>query len=315
MSIAFVFPGQGSQSLGMLSEMASIYPQIEQTFSEASDVLGYDLWALTQQGPEEKLNQTEQTQPAMLAAGVAVWRAWQACGGARPALLAGHSLGEYSALVCARSLDFSTAVALVAARGRFMQQAVPAGVGAIAAVLGLDDAQVLEACRDAMEKRPGEVAAAVNYNAPGQVVVAGNAEAVARALELAKEKGARRAVTLPMSVPVHCALMRPATEHLSAMLSQASVRVPEIPVVNNADVSMESDPDGIRDALGRQLFSPVRWTDTIHELSRQGVDVIVECGPGRVLSGLTRRIDRNIKALSLHDSQSLKEALAELGED
>ncbi|MDH3317855.1 MAG: acyltransferase domain-containing protein, partial [Gammaproteobacteria bacterium] len=197
MSIAFVFPGQGSQSLGMLSDMASAHPQIEQTFAEASGVLGYDLWALTQQGPEEKLNQTEQTQPAMLAAGVAVWRVWRSCGGAKPALLAGHSLGEYSALVCAASLDFTTAVALVAARGRFMQEAVPAGEGAIAAVLGLDDAQVLEACGEAMKARPGEVAAAVNYNAPGQVVVAGNAEAVARALEAAKEKGARRAVTLP----------------------------------------------------------------------------------------------------------------------
>ncbi len=314
MRLAFVFPGQGSQSLGMLSEMSAAYPQIEQTFSEASGALGYDLWALTQQGPEEKLNQTEQTQPAMLAAGVAVWRVWQACGGARPALLAGHSLGEYSALVCAGSLEFGTAVELVAARGRFMQEAVPVGEGAIAAVLGLDDQQVLDACQEAMAALPGEVASAVNFNAPGQVVVAGNATAVARALEAAKEKGARRAVTLPMSVPVHCELMRPATERLSSMLAKAAVRAPEIPVVNNADVAIETDPDAIRDALARQLFSPVRWTDTIHKLSQEGARVIVECGPGRVLSGLMKRIDRNLKAQSLHDPNSLEMALAELGE-
>lgn len=313
MSLAFVFPGQGSQSLGMLTEMAEAYPQIEQTFAQASDVLGYDLWALTQQGPEEKLNQTEQTQPAMLAAGVAVWRAWRACGGPKPSLLAGHSLGEYSALVCADCLDFSTAVELVAARGRFMQQAVPVGEGAIAAVLGLKDAQVLEACEEAVKARPGEVASAVNFNAPGQVVVAGHATAVAHALQAAKEKGARRALTLPMSVPVHCELMRPATERLSSALANASLRAPEIPVVNNADLVMETDPDAIRDALARQLFSPVRWTDTIRKLSQEGAQVIVECGPGRVLSGLMKRIDRNLKALSLHDPESLNAALAELG--
>ncbi|MDH3412843.1 MAG: ACP S-malonyltransferase [Gammaproteobacteria bacterium] len=313
MSLAFVFPGQGSQSLGMLAEMASAHPQIETTFAEASGVLGYDLWALTQQGPEEKLNQTEQTQPAMLAAGVAVWRAWQASGGARPALLAGHSLGEYSALVCAGSLEFTTAVKLVAARGRFMQEAVPVGEGAIAAVLGLSDEKVVESCEDAMKARPGEVAAAVNFNAPGQVVVAGNAAAVERALSAAKDKGAKRAITLPMSVPVHCDLMRPATERLSSMLADARVSAPEIPVVNNADVAIKSDPNEIRDALARQLFSPVRWTDTIRKLAEEGANVVVECGPGRVLSGLMKRIDRNIKALSLHDPDSLRAALTETG--
>lgn len=313
MSLAFVFPGQGSQSLGMLSQMASVHPQIEQTFAEASGVLGYDLWALTQQGPEEKLNQTEQTQPAMLAAGVAVWRAWQACGGAKPGLLAGHSLGEYSALVCAGSLEFTNAVQLVAARGRFMQEAVPAGEGAIAAVLGLDDDKVEEACEEAMKARPGEVAAAVNFNAPGQVVVAGHATAVAYALEVARENGARRTVTLPMSVPVHCELMRPATERLSSMLAEASVRAPKIPVVNNADVTMATDPDEIREALARQLFSPVRWTDAIRKLAQEGADVIVECGPGRVLSGLVKRIDRNLRTLSLHDPDSLQAALAVTG--
>ncbi len=313
MSLAFVFPGQGSQSLGMLSDMAAVHPQIQETFAEASGALGYDLWALTQQGPEEKLNQTEQTQPAMLAAGIAVWRAWQAGGGARPEILAGHSLGEYSALVCAGSLDFTTAVKLVAARGRFMQEAVPVGQGAIAAVLGLEDAQVLEACQQAMQARPGEVAAAVNFNAPGQVVVAGDAAAVNQALEYVKKKGARRAVTLPMSVPVHCELMRPATERLSSMLAEAEVREPKIPVVNNADVDVRSDPEAIRDALARQLTSPVRWTDTIRKLAQEGADVIVECGPGRVLSGLMKRIDRNIKTLSLHDPDSLKAALTQLG--
>lgn len=313
MSLAFVFPGQGSQSLGMLSQMASVHPQIEQTFAEASGVLGYDLWALTQQGPEETLNQTEQTQPAMLAAGVAVWRAWQACGGAKPGLLAGHSLGEYSALVCAGSLEFTNAVQLVAARGRFMQEAVPAGEGAIAAVLGLDDDKVEEACEEAMKARPGEVAAAVNFNAPGQVVVAGHATAVAYALEAARKNGARRTVTLPMSVPVHCELMRPATERLSSMLAEASVRAPEIPVVNNADVTMATDPDEIREALARQLFSPVRWTDAIRKLAQEGADVIVECGPGRVLSGLVNRIDRNLRTLSLHDPDSLQAALAVTG--
>ncbi len=313
MSFAFVFPGQGSQSLGMLSDMAAEHPQVEETFAEASRALGYDLWALTQQGPEERLNQTEQTQPAMLAAGIAVWRTWRACGGTRPALLAGHSLGEYSALVCADSLDFTTAVKLVAARGRFMQEAVPVGEGAIAAVLGLEDAQVVEACEDAMKARPGEVASAVNFNAPGQVVVAGNAAAVSRALESAKERGAKRAVTLPMSVPVHCELMRPATQRLASMLAEAEVRAPQTPVVNNADVAIETDPDAIRDALARQLFSPVRWTDTIRKLSQEGAEIIAECGPGRVLSGLMKRIDRNLKALSLHDPASLNTALAELG--
>lgn len=313
MSLAFVFPGQGSQSLGMLAEMASAHPQVEQTFAEASGVLGYDLWALAQEGPEERLNQTEQTQPAMLAAGVAVWRVWQASGGARPALLAGHSLGEYSALVCAGSLEFTTAVKLVAARGRFMQEAVPAGEGAIAAVLGLDDDKVVEACADAMTARPGEVAAAVNFNAPGQVVVAGNAAAVEHALGAAKKKGAKRTVALPMSVPVHCELMRPATERLSLMLADASVSAPKIPVVNNADVAIESEPGEIRGALERQLFSPVRWTDTIRKLVDEGADVIVECGPGRVLSGLMKRIDRNLRTLSLHDPESLRAALTETG--
>lgn len=311
MSLAFVFPGQGSQSIGMLAELAAAHGEVEETFAEASEVLGYDLWSLVQNGPEERLNQTEQTQPAMLAAGVAVWRVWQASNGATPALLAGHSLGEYSALVCAGSLDFSTAAGLVAARGRYMQEAVPVGQGAIAAVLGLDDDKAIEACEEAMRQHPGKIAAAVNFNAPGQVVVAGNAAAVDAALEAAKQMGARRAVTLPMSVPVHCELMRPATERLAARLQQADVRAPVIPVVNNADVEICESPDGIREALARQLYSPVRWSETIRTLSGEGADVIVECGPGRVLSGLMKRIDGSVRALPVYDTGSLAKALEE----
>jgi [acyl-carrier-protein] S-malonyltransferase len=309
MDLCFIFPGQGSQSVGMLADLAAAHREVADTFAEASQVLGYDLWELVSNGPEERLNQTEQTQPAMLAAGVATWRTWEACGGPRPKILAGHSLGEYSALVCAGSLAFSTAVELVAARGRFMQEAVPAGQGAIAAVLGLDDQDVLEACREAMTEKPGEVVAAVNFNAPGQVVIAGHADGVAVALALAKERGARRAVNLPMSVPVHCELMRPATTRLAALLKEAEIRPPEIPVVNNVDVEIENDPDAIRDALERQLFSPVRWADTVRRLAEQGPGIIVECGPGRVLTGLMRRIDRELTAMSIHDPKSLSGTL------
>jgi len=309
MGLAFIFPGQGSQSIGMLADLAVGHHEVEDTFAEASQVLGYDLWMLVSNGPEERLNQTQQTQPAMLAAGVATWRTWAACGGPRPDILAGHSLGEYSALVCAGSLAFPTAVALVAARGQFMQEAVPTGQGAIAAVLGLDDQEVLEACREAVAQKPGKVVAAVNFNAPGQVVIAGHAEGVAVALELAKGRGARRVVNLPMSVPVHCELMRPATARLAALLKETEIRPPEIPVVNNADVRIENDPNAIRDALERQLFSPVQWADTVHRLAEQGAGIIVECGPGRVLTGLMRRIDRELTAMSIHDPKSLGSTL------
>lgn len=314
MSLAFVFPGQGSQSVGMLSALASSHPEVTQTFEDASAVLGYDLWALVSEGPEEKLNRTEHTQPAMLAAGISTWRVWQTAGGAEPALLAGHSLGEYSALVCADSLDFSTAVELVAARGRFMQEAVPVGEGAIAAILGLDDDAVKAACEAGVAQRPGEVATAVNFNAPGQVVVAGHAGAVEATLNSAQEMGARRAVKLPMSVPVHCELMRPAMERLGALLAESEVRPPRIPVVNNADVAVREKPDEIRDALKRQLFNPVRWVDTIHALKQLGATVVVECGPGKVLTGLMKRIDRNVRAMALHDADSIRAALKETGE-
>lgn len=309
MSLAFVFPGQGSQSVGMLSELAASYAEVTRTFDEASAVLGYDLWRLVSSGPEERLNQTEQTQPAMLAAGVATWRVWRAADGAEPKLLAGHSLGEYSALVCAGSLDFSTAVGLVAARGRFMQEAVPVGQGAIAAILGLDDEVVQAACEAGAGQRPGEIAAAVNFNAPGQVVVAGHAGAVEATLASAQEMGARRTVRLPMSVPVHCELMRPATERLAALLAAAEVRVPRISVVNNADVTVREKPDDIRDALERQLYNPVRWVDTIHALKELGATSVMECGPGKVLTGLMKRIDRSMEAAALHDPESIAAAL------
>ena len=313
MSVAFVFPGQGSQAVGMLSDLATAYPEVAATFGEASEVLGYDLWSLVSDGPEERLNQTEQTQPAMLAAGVATWRVWRAAGGAAPQLMAGHSLGEYSALVCAGSLDFSTAVGLVAARGRFMQEAVPLGQGAIAAVLGLEDGAVQFACAEGAAERPGEVAAAVNFNAPGQVVVAGHAGAVEATLARAREMGARRAVPLPMSVPVHCELMRPAMDRLGALLDEAEIRPPAIPVINNADVEVSDTAEAIRDALRRQLINPVRWVDTIRKLTELGANTVVECGPGRVLTGLMKRIDRNLKSLALNDTGALEIALEESG--
>ncbi|MDR9436978.1 MAG: ACP S-malonyltransferase, partial [Thiohalophilus sp.] len=250
MTLAFVFPGQGSQSEGMLKDLAAAYPQVGETFAQASDKLGYDLWQIVQQGPAGDLNRTDITQPAMLAAGVATWRVWQAQGGAMPALMAGHSLGEYSALVCAGSLDFSDAIALVAERGRLMQDAVPAGEGAMAAILGLEDDAVRQACEDAAE---GEVLAPVNFNSPGQVVAAGNKSAVERLVNVAKERGAKRALVLPVSVPSHCSLMQPAADKLAEVLAQIEVKAPQIPVINNVDVAAPTEPAAIRDALVRQL--------------------------------------------------------------
>jgi len=309
MSLAFIFPGQGSQSVGMLSALAEVSPVVQSTFASASEVLGYDLWALTQNGPDDALNRTDRTQPAMLSAGVAVWRVWQQRGGARPAYMAGHSLGEYTALVCAGVLSFEQAVAAVAERGRYMQEAVPAGQGAMAAILGLDDAAVIAACEAAAQ---GEVVSAVNFNAPGQVVIAGASAAVARAVELAKQAGAKRAVVLPVSVPSHCSLMRPAAERLAAHLEQLDFRAPAIPVINNVDVAATQDPRAIREALVRQLVSPVRWVETIQSLAQCGVSAAVECGPGKVLAGLNKRIARDMTALPVFDPASLDEALAAL---
>lgn len=308
MSLAFVFPGQGSQSEGMLSALAAEFSEVEATYREAAEVLGYDLWDIVQNGPADKLNSTDITQPAMLAAGVAVWRVWQAKGGAQPAVLAGHSLGEYTALVCAGSLAFTDAIKLVAERGRLMQAAVPAGTGAMAAVLGLEDDAVRQACSDAAA---GEVLEAVNFNSPGQVVVAGNKAAVERVVALAKERGAKRALLLPVSVPSHCALMQPAAEQLATILKDVAIQAPGIPVINNADVATPSEPDAIRDALVRQLYSPVRWVETIQKMATDGVDRLLECGPGKVLVGLNKRIERNMAAQAVLDPDSLSAALAE----
>lgn len=314
MTLAFTFPGQGSQSIGMLAGLAADYPQVRESFAEASEVLGYDLWELSQHGPEARLNATEQTQPAMLAAGVAVARAWQAAGGPTPALAAGHSLGEYAALVCAGSLAFAEAVALVAARGRFMQEAVPEGQGAIAALLGLDDAQVLALCESVTDRRAGSIVSAVNFNAPGQVVIAGHADAVARAIGLAEEAGARKAIKLPMSVPVHCELMEPAQARLVAKLDDIPVNAPEFPVVHNADDQTHEDAAAIRDALAQQLTRPVRWVEAVNALKGHGAMILVEPGPGRILTGLNKRIDRSLKTRAVHDSASLDKALAEVKE-
>jgi len=305
--LALVFPGQGSQSVGMLKELGEAYPVVRETFAEASNALGYDLWALIQEGPEQDLNRTDRTQPAMLAAGVAVWRVWQQRGGPRPAYMAGHSLGEYTALVCAGALDFPEAAALVADRGRFMQEAVPEGQGAMAAVLGLEDEQVRAACAEAAQ---GGVVEAVNFNAPGQVVIAGEKAAVERAIEALKAAGAKRAVVLPVSVPSHCALMKQASERLAERLRTVTVRAPQIPVLHNVDVQTTQDPEAIRDRLVRQLYSPVRWVETVLALKAKGVTVTVECGPGRVLAGLNRRIDKEMATPAVYDPASLDQALA-----
>jgi len=310
MSFAAVFPGQGSQSLGMLGALAAAHPEVQQTFGEASAALGYDLWALTQNGPQERLNATQQTQPALLAAGVAAWRVWKGAGGPDPSAMAGHSLGEYTALVCAGALEFRAAVKLVEFRGQAMQEAVPAGQGTMAAIIGLDDDQVRAACAEAAQ---GEVVEAVNFNAPGQVVIAGNATAVLRAGELCKAKGAKRALPLPVSAPSHCALMKPAAERLAQKLATLEMHVPRLPVIHNVDVHAHAKPDEIRAALKAQLHSPVRWVETVQKLARDGAQKQVEFGPGRVLAGLAKRIDKAVETFPVHDPDSLKAALAAVG--
>jgi [acyl-carrier-protein] S-malonyltransferase len=303
---AFVFPGQGSQSVGMLAALAKTQPEVESTFSAASEALGYDLWNLVQQGPERALMATERTQPAMLAAGVAVWRVWRALGGPLPSVMAGHSLGEYTSLVCAGALEFRDAVTLVADRGRLMQEAVPHGIGAIAAILGLPDEKVHSVCGAAAE---GEVVAPVNFNAPGQVVVAGHTAAVERALKLAQVAGAKRTVVLPMSVPAHSPLMKAVMTRFAERLAAVKLTRPAVPVIHNADVAVHSDGHNIREALGRQLASPVRWTETVQAFARRGVKLVVECGPGKVLAALCKRVDRGLTALPAYDVESLKTAL------
>ncbi len=308
MSFAFVFPGQGSQSVGMLADFAA-EPAVAAVFAEASDALGYDLWALVQQGPPEKLNSTEFTQPAMLAAGVALWRLWQARGGGAPLEVSGHSLGEFTALVCAGSLTLATAADLVRFRGQVMQQAVPAGAGAMAAILGLTDAQVVDCCAQAAA---GEVVEAVNFNAPGQVVIAGARAAVDRAIEACKAAGAKRALALALSVPSHCSLMLPASKRLAERLAQVPLARPQVRYVSAVDAAAHADPDDIRALLVRQVASPVRWQDTVRALAAGGHAQIIECGPGKVLSGMNRRIEKraDLACLALEDRATLDAALA-----
>lgn len=305
-STAFVFPGQGSQSVGMLADLAQAFPSVQETFAEASDILSVDLWQMAQEGPAELLNQTVNTQPAMLAAGVAIYRVWIEESGAAPDFMAGHSLGEYTALVCAESLAFRDAVALVADRARFMQQAVPEGTGGMVAVLGMQDEDVINLCQ---QQAQGEVLEPANFNSPGQLVVSGHLSAVQRLAHAATEAGAKKVVVLPVSIPSHCSLMRPAAERLAARLEQVEIQTPKMPVVNNVDVKTPTQPEQIKDALVRQLYSPVRWTDTVRFLARQGMSAVVEMGPGRVLTGLSKRIDRTLVAMSIDDPASLDAAM------
>ena len=308
MKLAFVFPGQGSQSLGMLAEMAVAHPIIETTFAEASAVLGFDLWKLTQQGPITKLNKTALTQPALLTASVALWRIWQAEHGALPHLVAGHSLGEYSALVCAGALDFCDAVKLVQQRGQFMQQAVNTEAGTMAAIIGLTNEQVTIACTQAANH---EIVAPANFNSPGQVVIAGQTDAVQRAADTAKSMGARKVIMLAVSVPSHCTLMQPAADHLINILKDVTIEAPQIPCINNVDVCIETNPTKIKNALVRQLTTPVRWVETIEKIIDAGILQIIECGPGRILTGLNKRINKSLECTSLNTTETLAELLGE----
>ncbi|MBT8080773.1 MAG: ACP S-malonyltransferase [Gammaproteobacteria bacterium] len=305
MTIAFVFPGQGSQSIGMLADLASDNAQVGEVFTEAADVLGYDLWNIVQNGPAERLNDTVVTQPAMLAAGVAIWRTWLSTGGAEPALMAGHSLGEYSALVCAGSLSFSSAMELVKQRSQLMADAVPAGDGAMAAVLGMEDEAVIQVC--AAVSGTG-VCEAVNFNSPGQVVIAGHREAVEQAVAEAKEQGARRAIVLPVSVPSHSSLMQGAGKELAGHLDKTEFAVPTIPVVSSINAEIYRDAEQIRRQLSEQVFRPVRWVETINAMTARGASRFVECGPGKVLTGLTRRIDRSLSGICVESPATLAKA-------
>jgi [acyl-carrier-protein] S-malonyltransferase len=312
MSLAFVFPGQGSQSVGMLSQLADRHIEVRATFQAASRVLNYDLWRLVQEGPDEQLKATERTQPAMLAAGVAIWRVWCERGGSQPQVVSGHSLGEFSALVCAGALVFEDAVELVRFRGMAMQEAVPQGTGAMAAILGLEEADIEAACAEAAQ---GGVVSAANFNSPGQVVIAGDVAAVQRAIAAAKARGAKRAVPLPVSAPFHCALMLPAAERLRERLANVVVQSPRIAFRSAVDAQLHSDPDDIRELLVRQASQPVRWTATVRALIDNGTRTLVECGPGNVLSGLNRRISKlpDLQCLALDDDEALQAALSSIG--
>ena len=309
-NLAFVFPGQGSQSVGMLAELAEVYPLVKQTFEEASESLNFDLWKLVQQGPIEELNQTTNTQPAMLAAGVAVWRVWcEQTSEIRPDWMAGHSLGEYTALVCSGSMTFKDAISLVAERGRLMQEAVPVGVGAMAAIIGLEDHMVVKACVDNAEN---EVVSAVNFNAPGQVVIAGHIAAVERAMDAAKQMGAKRALKLPVSVPSHCTLMESAASKLNDKLLEIELDIPTVTLIHNVDVASHNAAEVIRNALKEQLFKPVRWVDGIKYMHDQGVTQFVECGPGKILMGLNRRIVKDADHMTMFDPATLEKVLEQL---
>jgi len=316
MSIAFIFPGQGSQSVGMLGTIADENPEygeiITSTFKQASDALGFDLWELTQNGPESDLNKTRNTQPAMLAAGYALWQIWKSKDGAAPAVMAGHSLGEYTALVCSEALDFSDAVCLVSHRGKYMQEAIEDGEGAMAAILGMDDDAVIEICEETAAAMDGRVVSAVNFNAPGQVVIAGNSDAVAKAIEAANNAGAKKVIKLAVSVPSHCSLMESAALKLTKKLESVNIERPVIPIINNVHVTIENDVDLIRDALVKQLSRPVRWVETINKMVTEGTDQIVECGPGKVLTGLNRRINRRMPAHPFFDVATIDKVFEEL---
>jgi len=315
MSVAFIFPGQGSQSVGMLGSIMDENPEYGEmakvTFHLASEELGFDLWDIVKNGPVELLNKTENTQPALLASEVALWRIWCEKEGTMPVIMAGHSLGEYSALVCSEVLDFEETVALVHDRGRFMQNAVPEGEGAMAAILGMADEDVVAVCKKTSEET-GMVVDAVNYNSPGQVVIAGNLQAVEKALENAKDAGAKKALKLPVSVPSHCSLMKPAAEKLAKKIQLMEFGKPTIPVINNVHVTIESEETIIADALVRQLSNPVRWVETIQKMKSEGIESIVECGPGKVLTGLNKRIDRELKTYPIFDVATIDKTLEEL---
>ncbi|MEH6616412.1 MAG: ACP S-malonyltransferase [Porticoccus sp.] len=308
-NLAFVFPGQGSQKIGMLSALAEQFDIVTSTFAEASEVLGYDLWNLVQNGTQEDITLTERTQPLLLTASVAVWRVWQQEGGAQPTLMAGHSLGEWSALVCAGVVKFKDAVRLVRNRGAYMQEAVPAGEGAMAAIIGLDDDVIVSICADACQ---GEEVAAVNFNSPGQVVIAGNATAVDRAINGCKEAGAKRALPLPVSAPFHTNLMQPAADRLASEIMDTEFSAPKTLVVHNVNAQTESNPERIKQLMIEQICSPVLWVDCVKTLTDSGVNTVVECGAGKVLSGLSKRIDRSLNAYASEDPASLEKALSEV---
>jgi [acyl-carrier-protein] S-malonyltransferase len=304
--LAFVFPGQGSQKIGMLAELAEQNPIIEKTFNEASEVLGYDMWQLIQQGEQDEINLTQRTQPILLTCSLAIWRLWNEKQGAVPSQMAGHSLGEWSALVCANVIDFADGLRIVEARGKYMQQAVPVGQGAMAAIIGLEDQAILDACSEASSLG---VVDAVNFNAPGQVVIAGSNDAVERAMEICKSAGAKRALPLPVSAPFHTSLMKPAADNLAEMVNAVTFRAPEVPIMHNVHAENESDPQVIKALMLEQIYSPVKWVDCVKQLKASGASTLVECGPGKVLSGLAKRIDRELTALATESAADFDAAL------